>query len=55
MVRQHFDTIQKPDRSTTVNQMYSPKVKSLMQPRALPITEPYEHYEEWMAVVKKAD
>jgi hypothetical protein len=55
MVRQHFDTMMKPDRPTTVNQMYSPKVKSLMQQGLLPVPEPYEHYEEWMACVKKAE
>jgi hypothetical protein len=54
-IRRHHDIVSKPDRPTTVNQMYSPKVKSLLQQGIPPAPEPYETYEEWMACVKKAD
>jgi hypothetical protein len=53
MVRAMADKVGKPDRPTSENQMYSPKVKSLLQQGIPPAPEPYETFEEWMACVKK--
>jgi hypothetical protein len=54
-IRRHFDAKGKPDRPTTINKMYSTKEPCLMMEGIPPAPEPYETYEEWMAVVKKAD
>jgi hypothetical protein len=54
-IRRHFDRRGIPDRPTTMNQMYSPTKPCLMMEGIPPAPEPYETYEEWMAVVKKAD